>query len=94
MAVVIIGFVYDEANEEKFAAHGITIEQVDQVLDNPHVVVPNRRGRRAPIMIVGRDNGHACIAIPAEPAYHDGYWRPVTAWYCKAVEEEALKRVE
>ncbi len=76
-------FVFDDINEKKFAAHGVTPEQVLQVLDNDHVILRNRRERRAAYIVIGRDDGGACIAVPVEPTYEANAWRPVTAWYCK-----------
>lgn len=32
--------MFDDENEEKIAAHGLTIAQVDQILDGEHLVVP------------------------------------------------------
>ncbi len=85
-------FLFDDENERKFAANGVTIEQVDQVLDNPHVVARNRKGRRTRIIVFGTDNGGACIAVPAESTYDERRWRPVTAWPCKDHEKDILRR--
>jgi len=35
-------FLVDEVNEEKFAAHGVTVKQVFQVLNSQHRIIPNR----------------------------------------------------
>jgi hypothetical protein len=51
----------------------------------------NRKGRRAPYLVIGEDHGGACIAIPIEPTYDEAIWRPVTAWPCKAHERSRLK---
>ena len=90
----VLGFVFDDVNEEKLAAHGISVRQVEQILDEVHIVARNRANRRGPILVIGRDAGGACIAVPAEAAYDKGYWRPITAWYCKGPETQALRRVE
>ena len=90
--IQIHDFLFDDDNEEKFAAHGITGEQVAQVLDDEFRVEPNRRGRRAAYLVIGRDWGGACIAVPVEPTYDPFLWRPVTAWPCKASEEARLDR--
>jgi uncharacterized DUF497 family protein len=76
-------FAFDEENEEEMAAHGVSPEQLLQVLDRPYRVRKNRRQRRASHLIIGRDRQHQCIAIPIEPTHVRGLWRPVTAWYCK-----------
>jgi uncharacterized DUF497 family protein len=82
--------VWDDRNEEKVRAHGLSPARVDQVLDNEHVIVPNRQGRPAPYMVIGRDHGGGCIAIPVLPTNDPGEWRPITAWRCKQSEDAIL----
>ncbi len=88
----ISDFLIDEDNEEKFAAHGISVRQVLQILENSHVLVPNRRGRRGLYLVLGRDNGGSCVAVPVEPTHVVDLWRPITAWPCKASESAQLAR--
>lgn len=82
---------FDSDNEDKIAAHGLTVRRVLQVLENEYLIVPNRRRRRAKWLIIGRDNGGGCIAVPIEPTATRGVWRPVTAWPCKDHEEARLE---
>lgn len=89
-SIVIEDFLFDETNEEKFAEHGLTDKSVIQVLENPVVVVRNRRNRRAAYLVIGRDFGGQCIAVPIEPTHEPTLWRPVTAWRCKQGEETRL----
>jgi hypothetical protein len=86
----IEAFWFDDENVEKFAAHGLTDLQVDQVLENEHVVVRNRKRRRAQYLVIGTDHGGTCIAVPIEKTPEPGVWRPVTAWRCKASERSRL----
>ena len=88
----ISDFLIDEDNEEKFAAHGVSALQVLQILENSHMVVPNRRGRRGLYLVVGRDNGGSCIAVPVERTHVVDFWRPITAWRCKVSELARLVR--
>jgi hypothetical protein len=90
----VADFLFDDENEDKMAAHGLTPRRVLQVLDNVHIVVPNRRGRRAPSLIVGRDSGGACISVPIERTRDPLIWRPVTAWPSKDSERQQLERRE
>lgn len=90
----VADFLFDDENEDKIAAHGLTPRRVLQVLENAHIIAPNRRGRRAPVLIVGRDNGGACISIPIEPTNHPLVWRPVTAWPSKENERQRLEHKE
>lgn len=86
----ILEFLFDDDNEEKFAAHGISARQVAQVLQNDHVVTRNRKGRRGLYLVVGRDHGGACVAIPVEATHTPALWRPITAWPCKPAEYALL----
>jgi hypothetical protein len=88
--IQIRGFLFDEDNEEKLAAHGIRPRQVDQILDEEFLVASNRKARRAAYLVIGRDWGGMCIAVPIEPTRDPFVWRPVTAWPCKASEEARL----
>jgi hypothetical protein len=92
MDVVVEGFQIDEDNMEKFAAHGLSDDEVLQVLDGPHIVEQNRSGRAAPYLLIGEDYGGQCIAIPIRPTDDPEIWRPVTAWPCKPAERARLRR--
>jgi hypothetical protein len=65
--------VFDDENEAKFASHGLTIEQVQQVFDN-------RSGRRASHVMLGPTFDALLLVVPLE-ACGDGLWRPVTAFH-------------
>jgi uncharacterized DUF497 family protein len=89
---IIETFLFDYENEEKIAAHGLSVYQVIQVLDNIHVILPNRKRRRGVYLVIGRDNGGSCISIPIERTNIPNLWRPITAWYCKKGEETVLNK--
>lgn len=81
-SVIITEFLFDDANEEEFATHGLSAIQVNQILDNRKVSFPNRRQdiHRGSYMVIGRDNGGAPITVPVEATHIATLWRPVTAW--------------
>ncbi len=83
---IVEAFLIDDANEDKFWDHGLTVAHVAQVLDGPHRIKRNRRDRRASHLLIGRDHQGRCIAIPIEPTHERGVWRPITAWLCKKHE--------
>lgn len=87
----ISAFQIDDDNEDKFAAHGLAAKQVLQILENDHVIFPNRRRRRGLYLVIGHDNGGACIAVPVEPTHDPSVWRPITAWPCKQSERAKLE---
>ena len=88
----VADFLFDDENEDKLAAHGLTQERVLQVLENRHIVVKNRRRRCGVFLIVGPDNGGAYITVPVEPTHDRLLWRPVTAWPSKDHERAWLDR--
>ncbi len=85
-------FLIDDLNETKINSHGLSVHQIVQVLENKHIVVPNRKRRRGLYLVVGVDNGGSCIAIPVERTHDPKLWRPITAWYCKESEQTLLKK--
>ena len=87
---VIAGFVFDDINEDKIGAHGLTTGQVLQILSNRYIIVRNRRNRRALHLIIGTDDGGGCIAVPVEKTHDPLMWRPITAWSCKDHERASL----
>jgi uncharacterized DUF497 family protein len=91
---VIVGFVFDEENEEKFLNHSVQPAQVEQVLGNPFVIIKNRRGRRARYLLIGRDQGGGYITVPIEKTEIIGYWRPITAWHSKRRELVIYKQLK
>lgn len=88
----VADFWFDDDNESKFAAHGLTPRHVFQVLQNRHIVVRNRRGRRAEYRVIGRDNGGVCLTVPIERTRERDVWRPITAWVSKDYERQWLER--
>ena len=47
----------DEGNEAECARHGVTARELLQVLDGAPVFFRNRRGHRAPLVMVGPTAG-------------------------------------
>ena len=81
--IVVDGFLIDDENEAKFWRHGLTAEQVTEVLDHPRRIRRNRRSRPASHLVIGRDERGQCLAIPIEPTHDPTVWRPVASWPCK-----------
>jgi uncharacterized DUF497 family protein len=70
---------FDDENEAKLAAHGVTIEEVLQVLDGAPRFFGNRRDRRATHVMLGPTFGGRLLVVPLEE-WGSGIWRPVTAF--------------
>jgi uncharacterized DUF497 family protein len=87
-------FLFDDENEDEITIHGLSIRQVVEILENTSITLPNRKRRRGQYLIIGRDNGGTCIAVPIELTNKIGVWRPITAWPCKKGEKTILKKNE
>jgi hypothetical protein len=79
--------VIDEENEIKIGLHGLRVRQIIQVLENRHIIVPNRNLRRGLYLVIGKDKGGAFISIPVEGTTDSIVWRPITAWKSKKSEK-------
>ncbi len=88
----IEAFYIDDLNEFKICSHGLSIRQIIQVLENIYVIVPNRKHRKGLYLVIGKDNGGTCIAIPVEPTTDEKVWRPITGWPCKQSERTLLEK--
>ena len=88
----IDAFLFDDENEEKGAAHGLSLRQVSEILENIHLILRNRKRRRGLYLVIGRDNSGICIAVPVEATHRATLWRPITAWPCKPQERALLER--
>lgn len=91
---VISAFLIDDDNEEKFWSHTLSVDQIIQVLDGPHLIVRNKKKRRASHLVIGTDDSGRCISIPIEPTHEDDVWRPVTAWLCGKDEMTVLDKAK
>ncbi|MEX0749578.1 MAG: hypothetical protein WD359_02115 [Dehalococcoidia bacterium] len=89
---MILDLLFDDENLEKMYKHGVKPTQALEVIDNLHRIGRNRKERRGLYLVVGRDNGGACISMPVEMTHDATLWRPITAWYCKQHEWNLLPR--
>ena len=89
---VIEGFLIDDLNETKISSHGLSVRQIIQVLENKHIIIHNKKRRRGSYLVIRKDNGGNCIAIPVERTHDSILWRPITAWLCKDSERTLLEK--
>lgn len=77
----------EDGNRFHIERHGITADEVFQVLDNSlYVIIRNRNEHRAPYVMIGPTYGGRLLTIPIAPTDLDGVWRPSTAWDAKRGE--------
>jgi uncharacterized DUF497 family protein len=86
----IYAFEWDEINSEHLAARGVTDLEVEELLDNEHVLMPNRKheGRS---LLVGHTSGGRTLVVSIEPTRDSGTWRPITARDAEPEERRKLK---
>jgi len=92
VAVVVRTLIWDERNEEHIAEHGVTAREVMQMVENPHIVVKNRKRRRADHLLVGRTHGGRVLAVALARTQEDDAWRPTTAYSATAAQQRLLDR--
>lgn len=86
MALDIAEFEFDEHNEPKFAAHGVSVGEVAQVLDDDFRVFRNKKSGSASHRMIGRTHGGRLLTIPIVETLVEGRWRPITAWDSSSAE--------
>ena len=76
----------DEGNESELAAHQITALEAWQVLAGEPVWAPNRKGRAANWLAVGRTDGGRRLTLPVVYDSERRRARPITGWNSTAGE--------
>jgi hypothetical protein len=88
----IQNFLIDDENLDEFGAHGLTDDQVLQVLEDSFYLGRNKRGRRGSHLVIGYDYSGKCLTIPVRRTAEPGLWRPVTAWLSTPEERQRRDR--
>jgi len=76
----------DDWNADEAARHGVSERELRQVLDNAPVFISNKKGHRAPIVMIGPTFGGRLLTVPLSPTDIETVWRPATAWDSSAGE--------
>jgi hypothetical protein len=77
---------FDEWNEAEMGAHGVTADEVRQVYEEAPVFLPNKKGRRAPLVMIGPTFGGRMLTVPIGRTAQPRVWRPASAWDSSAGE--------
>jgi len=77
---VVSDLIVDKHNRAEMARHGVARDEVDQLLWNRNVIVPNRRGEAGSVLLVGETNGGRLLTAPLAPTHDPTTWRPATAF--------------
>ena len=83
--------LFDDENEEKLARRGIGVEDVLDMLGQPHVVIRNKKRRRGLYKMIGKDRGGRVLTVILEATAIKNAWRPVTGWPSTVPERQLLE---
>lgn len=72
--------LWDDGNRPHLAAHGVSEEEVEALLDLDEWVVMRNRRYPEQIRMIGYTPSGRWLTIPMVPTPRVGLWRPVTAW--------------
>jgi len=71
---------WDDRNTAHATAHGVSVEEIEQVIVNGPTYRQNKRGRAADLLAFGTtDGGRPVVVAVAWDAAHRSI-RPITAW--------------
>lgn len=81
-------FAWDDENERKVLANGVSPNSVDQLLETEsYAVSNNRRGVEGSVQLVRKDFNGRYVTVIIQPTPGDAtVWRLKTAWPSKAGE--------
>lgn len=82
---------WDERTEDHVARHSLTVHEVNQVVVNGHVLVRNRRTRRAEYLMIGTTHGGRVVTVALRKTREDGVWRVATAYDATVAQREVLR---
>lgn len=71
---------WDDENLAHATAHGISMEEITQVIANGPVYRRNRRGRAADLLAFGVTDGGRSVVVAVVWKAADRTVRPITAW--------------
>ena len=86
-------FPIDDDNEEKIANHLVDGDQDSPDTRQRPCHTFEQDGAAGLYLVLGRDHGGACIAVPIEPTHQYSVWRPITAWPCKRTDRSQLDQL-
>jgi hypothetical protein len=85
------GLVFDDVNEAKFAVHGVSVVEVQEVFEGTPEYFENLIGRRAPYVMLGTTRAERMLLVPIERWGSGNLWRPVTAYEPRTAQAARFK---
>ncbi len=71
---------WDDSNSEHATRHGVTVDEITQVLLNNPRVHRNRKGRSGDVIVLGATDGGRRIVVVVAWQMDRRVVRPITAW--------------
>lgn len=87
----VLGFEWDDININHLGERGVTDAEVEQIISERHMLMPNRRHPHR-MLLVGNTHGGRTLVVSIEPTRHEGTWRPLTARDAEPEEREQMGR--
>lgn len=84
--------VGEEAQDHIWDRHKIDASRLFEMLENRSILIPNRSSRRASHLLIGTDFSGQCYVVPILPTDTPGTWEVITAWPCRKVDLDRLRR--
>jgi uncharacterized DUF497 family protein len=88
----VYSFEWDDINREHlWERHHVADLEVDQLLSNLNVLLPNKRKRARRRFLIGETHAGRVLVVVIEPTRLAGTWRPIAAWDADGIERRRLK---
>ena len=83
MKLDVWDLLIDDVNREKMHAHGVSVRQAFEIVDERPRLLRNDSEEGAPFLLVGPDKGGTFLTLPIDPTAEYGTWRPRTGYPSK-----------
>lgn len=77
---MIYSLEIDDDVEDHIARHGVTVRELMEVLENPHLTYPNADEGEGRMYLLGFTSKGRPLKASLAPTADSGTWRPVTAF--------------
>lgn len=90
---LISAFEWDDENEQHVSRHGLSPDEVDDVLMSRVAIFRNKRAGSGLYQLIGRRIDGRFVTVIIEPTLVDSsIWRPITAWLSSTAERNKARR--
>ena len=79
--------VWDAGNRRELGRHGITSDEVDEMVTLDEWVVDVHWAYPGQVRVIGRTRAGRWLTVAMEPTADPAAWRPITGWDATAAEK-------